>query len=103
MCGVLFVPERQTFLSHRRGGGQTFLTHRRGGLNFNFGRMVKHFSHTGGEHTFLHNGWGQTFHVVGGGGHDGVDVEKEMYVSKANFLVSKASKLSAGARIFRGL
>ena len=47
-------------------GGQTFLTHRRGG--------------------------GDIF-VGGGGGY--VDVDEEMDVSKA-------SKLSAGARIFRG-
>ena len=43
---------------------------------------------------------GQTFYVVGGGGYD--DVDEEMYVSEANFLVSKASKLSAGATIFKG-
>ena len=50
---------------------------------------------------------GQTFYVVGGGGYD--DVDEEMDVSEANFLVSEAnitvseaSKLSAGARIFRG-
>ena len=51
---------------------------------------------------------GQIFCVVGGVGHDDVDVDEEMYVSKANYLVSKAnilvrkvSKLSAGAKIFR--
>ena len=44
---------------------------------------------------------GQTFYVVGGCGHD--NVNEEMNVSKANILVSKANKLSAGARIFRGL
>ena len=46
----------------------------------------------------LHRGWGQTFYVGGGGGHDD---DEEMDVSEANILMSKASKLSAGARIFR--
>ena len=55
------------------------------------------------------------FFAEGGGGFD--DVDDEMDISEANFLVSeanflvgeanifvsKASKLSAGARIFRGL
>ena len=69
------------FLLHRRGGGQTFVVHRREG--------------------------GQTFYVGGSGGYD--DVDGEMDISKPNFLVSevnifvrKASKLSPGARIFRG-
>ena len=35
----------------------------------------------------------QTFYVGGSGGYD--DVDEEMDVSKANFLVSNASKLSA--------
>ena len=46
-------------------------------------------------------------YVGGSGGYD--DVDEEMNVSEANFLareasifVSEASKLSAGARIFRG-
>ena len=34
------------------------------------------------------------------GGYD--DVYEEMDMSKANFLVSKVSKLSTGARVFRG-
>ena len=38
-------------------------------------------------------------YVGGGGGNDHVDVDMEMDVSEANFLVSEASKLSAGARI----
>ena len=38
---------------------------------------------------------GQTFSIGGGSGDDDVDVEKEEDVSKA-------SKLSAGARILRG-
>ena len=42
----------------------------------------------------------QTFFVGGSGGYD--DVDEEIEVSKANFLVSEASKLSAGARIFMG-
>ena len=40
---------------------------------------------------------GQTFYVGGSGGFD--DVDEEIDVSEANFLVSEASKLSAGARI----
>ena len=52
------------------------------------------------EQTFLHQGWGQTFHVGGGGGYD--EVDEEMDVSQANILVSELSKLSTGARIFRG-
>ena len=73
-------PWGQTFLLHRRGG-QTFVVHRREG--------------------------GQTFYVGGSGGYD--DVDGEMDISKPNFLVRevnifvrKASKLSPGARIFRG-
>ena len=31
---------------------------------------------------------GQTFYVLG---HNDVDVDEEMYISKANFLVSKAN------------
>ena len=52
---------------------------------------------------------GQTFYVGGGGGYDivdkGMDVrEAKFLMSKANFLVSEANdKLSAGARIFRGM
>ena len=43
---------------------------------------------------------GQTFSVGSDGGNDDVDDEED--VSEANILVSKASKPSAGARIFRG-
>ena len=46
-------------------------------------------------------GGGQTFSVGSDGGNDDVDGEEED-VSEANILVSEASKLSAGARIFRG-
>ena len=74
LVSSLFVP-----------GGQTFLTHMRGG--------DKHFLHTGGR-------GGQTFFVEGSGAYD--DVDEEMVVSVANIFVSEASKLSAGARIFRG-
>ena len=62
-------------------GGQTFLKHKREG--------------------------GQTFFVGGSSAY--ADVDEEMVVSEGNYLVSKvnifvseASKLSAGARIFRG-
>ena len=72
----------------------------------------KHFLHReegGGVHTFqIHRRVGQTFLHRGGGGYD--DVEEERDVSKVNFLVSKAnifvseaSKLSTGARIFKGM
>ena len=37
---------------------------------------------------------------MGGGGFD--DIDEEIDVSEANFPVSEASKLSAGARILRG-
>ena len=80
MCHVLFVPGGQTFLAHRRGGGQTFLTHRR----------------EGGQTFFTQRG-GQAFVVGGGGGYE--DVDEEIDVSEASFLVIQASKLSAGARI----
>ena len=89
VCHVLFVLGGQTICLSP--GGQTFLTHRRGG--------DKHFSHTGergGDKHFSH-----TFYVGGGGTYD--DVVEELVVSGANFLVTEASKLSAGARIFRGL
>ena len=57
---------------------------------------------TQGGQTFLHwEGGGQTFYVKDVGGDDDVDGEEED-VSEANILVSEASKLSAGARIFRG-
>ena len=70
-------------------GGQTFLTHRR----------------EGGTNIFASRG-GQKFFVGGGGGYD--DVDEEIDVSEANSLVtvaniflSKVTKHSAGARIFR--
>ena len=66
--------------------------------------MDKHFLHReegGGVHTFLiHRREVKTFLHRDGGGYD--DVEEERDVSKVNFLVSEASKLSGGARIFRG-
>ena len=60
----------------------------------------KQFSHTGGR-------GGQTFLFEVGGAFDDVDEEMvlsvaKFYVSEAYMFVSKASKLSAGARIFRG-
>ena len=74
VCPLHFClsPGGQTFSTHSWGGGQTFFTDR----------------------------GGQTFYVGGGGAYD--DVDEEVDVSKVNFLVSEASKLSAGARIFRG-
>ena len=43
---------------------------------------------------------GQTFYVGGSGGYH--DVDEEMDMRKANIFVSEASKVSVGARIFRG-
>ena len=51
--------------------------------------------------TFLPHRGGQTFYVEDVGGDDDVDGEEED-VSEANILVSEASKLFTGARIFRG-
>ena len=45
---------------------------------------------------------GQTFSFGSDGGNDDVDSGEEEDVSEANILVSEVSKLSAGARIFRG-
>ena len=51
--------------------------------------------------TNILNIWGgQTFFVGCSGAYD--DVDEEMVVSEANIFESKPSKLSAGARIFRG-
>ena len=57
-------------------------------------------THRGGQ-TFLPHRGGQTFYVEDVGGDDDVDGEEED-VSEANILVSEASKLAAGARIFKG-
>ena len=54
-----------------------------------------------GTNIFTLRGGGQTFSVKDVGGDDDVDWMEE-HVSEANILVSEASKLSAGARIFRG-
>ena len=56
----------------------------------------KHFYMRGGDKHFY------TFSVGSDGGNDDVDSEEEEDVSEANIFVSEASKLSAGARIFRG-
>ena len=53
-----------------------------------------------GKHFYTERG-GQTFYVKDVGGDDDVNGEKEDE-SEVNILVSEASKLSAGARIFRG-
>ena len=57
--------------------------------------------HRGGTNIFTLRVWGQTFHDKDVVANDDVDLE-EGDVSRANILVSEASKLSAGARIFRG-
>ena len=72
MCPLLFVP-RGTNIFHTQVRGQTFLPHR----------------------------GGQTFYVKDVGRDDDVDGEEED-VSESNIPVSEASKLSAGARSFRG-
>ena len=59
------------------------------------------FSPTGDKHFYTYGG-GQTFSVGSDGGNVDVDDEEEVDVSEANSLVSEASKLSTGARIFRG-
>ena len=84
------------------------------------GINIYHTQERGGKHFCIK--WGvQTFFVVGCGGYDDVDEEIDVseasflvseanvfaseanfFVSEANILVSKASKLSIGARIFRG-
>ena len=64
------------------------------------GTNISYTQEGGGDKHFSHAVGGQTFYVRGGGAYD--DVDEEVDVSEANFLASKASKLSAGARIFRG-
>ena len=60
-------------------------------------RGDKHFSYTGGTNIF----------VGGGDSYDDIDEQIDMsnasfLVSEVNIFVMKASKFSAGARIFRG-
>ena len=93
-----------------RLGGQTFLDEGGDKHFFTVGRGTDIFTHQGGKNiftplgrqTFLHEGGKQTISVGDGGGSDNDDVDKKMYVRKTNNRESKASKLSAGARIFRG-
>ena len=82
MCVTLsFVPRG----THRRGGDKHFLDRvGREGTNI--------FTLRGDEHFCIEGG--QTFFVGVSGAYD--DVDEEM-------VVSEASKLSAGARILRGL
>ena len=61
---------------------------------------VNIFATQGGQIFLNWDGGGQTFYVEDVGGDNDVDGEEED-VSEANILVSKASKPSAGARIFR--
>ena len=97
-------PGDKHFSHTGEGGGQTFLTHREGQTFFHTGGGgYKHFSHMrGGDKHFYTERWGQTFYIGDVGGDGDVDGEEED-VSKANIPVSEAGKLSAGARIFRGL
>ena len=74
-------PPGDNHFFHTVEWGHTYLPHRReGGPNI---------FHTGG----------QTFYVGGGGTYD--DVVEELVVSEANFLLSEASNLSAGARALK--
>ena len=50
-----------------------------------------------GKQTFIRTVGGETFSVVGGGGYH--DVDEEMDVSEANFLVSKANFLLSELKI----
>ena len=73
-------------------GTNISLTRERRGTN------ISHTQEEGwGQIFFTHGGRGQTFFV---GAYDAVN--EEMVVSEVNIFVSEASKLSAGARIFRG-
>ena len=63
------------------------ISHTQGGTNI--------FVSRGGQSFYTERGE-QIFNVGGGGGYD--DFDEEMNVNEANFLVSKVSKLSAGAR-----
>ena len=61
----------------------------------------------GRTNIFASRGGGQIFFVGGSGGYEDVDEEIDVseagfLVSEANIFVSEASKLSTGARIFRG-
>ena len=61
----------------------------------------------GGRKILHREGGRQTFFVGGSGGYDDVDEEIDVseasfLMSEANIFVSEASKLSAGARILKG-
>ena len=89
-----FVCPPGTNIFHTQWGGVKHFPHTVGGTNI---------FHTQGGQTFLHMGGTNIFVGGGGGGYDVDDhKEEEENVSKANIVVSEASKLSAGARIFRG-
>ena len=84
-----FVCPQGTNISYTQEGGGTNVFHTHRGTNI-----------------FVSWG-GQTFFVGGGGGYEDVDEEIDVseasfLVSEANIFVSEASKLSAGARISRG-
>ena len=98
---LLFVPGGQTiclspgdkhFLHTEEGGTNISHTQEGGGTN------IFH-TQEGGQTFFTHRG-GTNIFVGGGGSYD--DEDEEIDVSEANIFVSEASKLSAGARIFRG-
>ena len=90
MSNVLFVPGGTNNFHTQQGGTNIFHT-QVGGTNIFTLRGDKHFCIEGGDKHFF---------VGGGVAYD--DVDEEIVVSEANIFVSEASKLSAGARIFRG-
>ena len=53
------------------------------------GINISYTQERGGQ-TFLHRGGGQPFFVAGGGAYD--DIDEELDVSEANFLVSEARR-----------
>ena len=76
-------PGDKHFLPAGEGGTNIFPT--QGGANMCTLR--------GGAKNLKHEG-GQTFHVLGCGDLDAIDVDEVMYVSETNFLVSKALRRS---------
>ena len=56
------------------------------------------FSHRGGTNLFALRAGGRKFFVGGGGGYD--DVDEEIDVSEASFLVSEANIFVSEANIF---
>ena len=85
----IFTPSGGKIFLHTKGGTDIFRL--KGGANI--------FRLKGGSNIFTQGGG--TFSIVSNG--DDNDVYGEKVVSKTNIPASKPSKLSAGARILRGL